>query len=221
MVHMLRMWVSRAGQRYTSPLAIRSMSSKAYVVPLDPAKPGQTATSNLDPVSLWGKLPPSKKPAKEGTAHLFYGASGGTNVTALASLGDAFEAKKGDTRREIVRKAVGGGVKSIKALGEGVSEAVIDASTDPHAAGEIPDALYIRLVSLYVAVAAHLALYDFTLKTSPPSPFDPRKKEPAPEKPKLSPFASSADWDCGVVYANAQNLARTVSIALSISTYLV
>jgi len=32
---------------------------------------------------------------------------------------------------------VGGGVKSIKALGEGISEVLIDASTDPHAAGEI------------------------------------------------------------------------------------
>ena len=62
-----------------------------------------------------------------------------------------------------------------------------------------------------IAVAAQLALYDFTLKTSPPSAFDPRKKELAPEKPKLSPIANSADWDRGVVYANAQNWARTVN----------
>ncbi|KAF8548068.1 hypothetical protein OG21DRAFT_1449621 [Imleria badia] len=169
------------------------MSSKAYVVPLDPNNPGQNATSNVNPASLWATLPPTQKPAKVGTSHLFYGASGGTDVTALVSLGDAFEAKKGDARREIVRKAVGSGVKGIKALGEGISEAFIDASTDPHAA----------------AVAAHLALYDFTLKTSPPSPFDPRKEEPA-KKPKLSPIAKSADWDRGVIYANAQNLARTL-----------
>ncbi|KAG6380599.1 cytosol aminopeptidase family [Boletus reticuloceps] len=171
------------------------MSSKAYVVPLDPKNPGQTATANVNPATLWSTIPPAQKPAKVGTSHLFYGVSGGTDVTALVSLGDAFETKKGGTRREIVRKAVGSGVKSIKALGDGISEAIIDTSTDPHAA----------------AVAAHLALYDFTLKTSPPSPFDPRKKEPAPEKPKLSPTATSADWDRGVVYATAQNLARTLA----------
>ncbi|KAG8219237.1 hypothetical protein J3R82DRAFT_76 [Butyriboletus roseoflavus] len=186
------------------------MSSKAYVVPLDPTNPSQNAASNANPATLWGTLPPAKKPAKVGTSHLFYGATGGTDVTALVSLGDAFEAKKGDARREIVRKAVGSGVKSIKALGEGVSEAIIDASTDPHAAGEILDASYIAFISYQTAVAAHLALYDFTLKTSPPSPFDPRKKEAAPEKAKLLPIATSADWDRGVIYANAQNLARTL-----------
>ena len=92
---------------------------------------------------MWGTLPPTKKPAKVGTSHLFYGTSGGTDVTALVSLGDAFEAKKGDARREIVRKAVGSGVKSIKVLREGISEAFIDASTDPHAAGELLDASYV------------------------------------------------------------------------------
>ncbi|KAH0837767.1 cytosol aminopeptidase [Lanmaoa asiatica] len=186
------------------------MSSKAYVVPLDPQNPGQNAASNINPATLWETLPPSKKPAKVGTSHLFYGASGGTDVTALVSLGDAFEAKRGDARREIVRKAIGSGVKSIKAFGEGVSEAIIDASTDPHAAGKILDVSCINFISQQTAVAAHLALYDFTLKTSPPSPFDPRKREPVPEKPKLSPIVKSADWDRGVVYANAQNLARTL-----------
>jgi aminopeptidase len=42
-----------------------------------------------------------------------------------------------DVRREIVPKAVGSGIKSVKGLGDGVSEAVIDASTDSHAAGKI------------------------------------------------------------------------------------
>ena len=146
MVHMLHVLASRAGQRYTSAL-IRSMSSKAYVVPLDPKNPGQNAASNLNPATLWGTLPPTKKPAKVGTSHLFYGTSGGTDVTALVSLGDAFEAKKGDARREVVRKAVGSGVKSIKVLGEGISEAFIDASTDPHAAGEMLDASYVTFIS--------------------------------------------------------------------------
>ncbi|KAG9309122.1 leucine aminopeptidase [Chiua virens] len=193
MVHMLRVLPVRAGYRYSSVL-VRSMSSRAYVVPLDPANPGLNAASNVNPATLWSTLPPSKKPAKVGTSHLFYGVSGGTDVTALVSLGDSFGAKKGDARREIVRKAVGSGVKSVKALGDGISEAIVDTSADPHAA----------------AVAAHLAMYDFTLKTSPPSPFDPRKIEPAPEKPKISPIVKSADWDRGVVYANAQNLARTL-----------
>ena len=63
------------------------------------------------------------------------------------SLGDAFEAKKGDARREIVRKAVGSGVKGIKVLGEGISEAFVDAATDPHAAGELLDASYVAFIS--------------------------------------------------------------------------
>ena len=138
MVCALHVLTSRVGQRYTSAL-IRSMSSKAYVVPLDPKNPGQNAAPNVDPATLWGILPPTKKPARVGTSHLFYGANGGRDVAALVSLGDAFEAKKGDARREVVRKAVGGGVKSIKTLGEGISEVLIDASTDPHAAGEILD----------------------------------------------------------------------------------
>ena len=136
MVYMLPVIASRVGQRYTSAL-VRSMSSKAYVVPLDPKNPGQSAALNVDPATLWGKLPPTQKLPKVGTPYLFYGATGGTDVTALVSLGDAFESKKGDARREIVRKAVGSGVKSIKGLGEGISEAFVDASTDPHAAGEI------------------------------------------------------------------------------------
>jgi aminopeptidase len=171
-----------------------SSKAKAYVVPLDPKNTGQCVASHVNPAALWATVPPTEKPAKVGTSHLFYGVSGGTDVTALVSLGDSFESKKGDARSEVVRKAVGSGVKRIKALGESISEAIIDTSTDPHAA----------------AVAAHLALYDFTLKTSPPSPFDPRKKKPAPEKPKLTPIAPSADWDRGVIYANAQNLARTL-----------
>ncbi|KAF9225161.1 hypothetical protein BS17DRAFT_778229 [Gyrodon lividus] len=170
------------------------MSSKAYIVPLDPKNPGHSAASKVNPATLWATLPPAQKPAKVGTSHLFYGTSG-NDVTALVSLGEGFEIKQGDARRELIRKAVGSGVKSVKALGDGVSEAIVDASADPHAA----------------AVAAHLALYNFTLKTSPPSAFDPRAKEPAPQnKLKISPGANTADWERGVVYAKAQNLARTL-----------
>lgn len=209
MVHMLRGLGFRAGQRYAS--AVRSMSSKAYIVPLDPSNPSKNAALNVDPSALWAKLPPSKKPAKAGTSHLFYGLGAGKDVAALVSLGEAFETKKGDARREIIRKAVGSGVKGIKGLGEGVSEAVIDTSTDPQAAGEVLNVAYVAPISCQTAVASHLALYDFTLKTKPPSAFDPRKTEPAPEKPKLVPTAETDDWNRGVVYANAQNFARTVS----------
>ena len=63
---------------------------------------------------------------------------------------------------------------------------------------------------LLSAVAAHLALYKFTLKTSPPSRFNPNSKEPLSEKLDFSPLQRTEEWDRGVVYAQAQNLARTV-----------
>ena len=64
----------------------------------------------------------------------------------------------------------------------------------------------------WTAVGAHLALYHFTLKTKTPSPFDPRLTQPLPEKLHLSSLSPSQEWDTGVVYAQAQNLARTVRI---------
>ncbi|KAG2364786.1 leucine aminopeptidase [Suillus spraguei] len=169
------------------------MSSKAYVVPVDPKNPAGNAAPGINPASLWSSLPQAQKPAKVGTSHLFYGTPA-FDVTALVSLGESFDSKTGDVRREIVRKAIGSGVKSVKGLGDGISETIIDASADPHAA----------------AVAAHLALYDFSLKTSPPSAFDPRGTVGVPKKLEISTNINSADWDRGVIYANAQNLARTL-----------
>ena len=61
------------------------------------------------------------------------------------------------------------------------------------------------------AVAAHLALYSFTLKTTPPSAFNPNLKEPILEKLNFTPIQASQEWERGVIYANAQNFARTVS----------
>jgi cytosol aminopeptidase len=63
---------------------------------------------------------------------------------------------------------------------------------------------------LLLAVAAHLARYGFTLKTSPPSRFNPNLKEPLPEKFSISALKESEEWQRGVTYANAQNFARTV-----------
>ncbi len=65
------------------------------------------------------------------------------------------------------------------------------------------------------AVGAHLALYHFTLKTDTPSAFDPRLSEPLPEKLTLSSLSPSQEWNTGVVYAQAQNLARTVRVLAS------
>ena len=65
------------------------------------------------------------------------------------------------------------------------------------------------------AVAAHLALYHFTLKTKPTSAFDPRLTEPLPEKLSLSTVSENAEWETGVVYGQAQNLARTVRVQLT------
>ena len=59
-------------------------------------------------------------------------------------------------------------------------------------------------------MAANLALYKFSLKTSPPSPFNPNLKEAIAEKLSFSPLQASKEWDQGVVYAQSQNLARTV-----------
>ncbi|PBL00091.1 hypothetical protein ARMGADRAFT_1072481 [Armillaria gallica] len=157
--------------------------STARIIPHDPK-----ATSEL-----WASAPTGEKPAKVGTTRIFYNIPP-KQLTALSSLGDGFEKKTGTAKREVVRKAVGSAVKAVKAI-DGVKDVKIDASLDPHAA----------------AVAAHLAQYSFTLKTSPtPSRFDPNLKEPIPEKFTLSPEQSSEEWDRGVVYAESQNVARTL-----------
>ena len=64
-------------------------------------------------------------------------------------------------------------------------------------------------------MAAHLALYSFTLKTSPPSRYDPNQTVVIPEKFTLAPLHESKEWERGVIYAQAQNLARTVYLLLS------
>lgn len=74
--------------------------------------------------------------------------------------------------------------------------------------------MVVTLISLVSAVASHLALYSFTLKTSPPSQFNPNLKEKLPEKVTFTPLAASKEWDEGVLYAQAQNFARTVCYSL-------
>jgi hypothetical protein len=65
-------------------------------------------------------------------------------------------------------------------------------------------------ISFDQAVAAHLSLYKFTLKTSPPSRFNPNNVTPIPEKLKIKALEESSEWNTGCIYAQAQNLARTV-----------
>ncbi|EIW87422.1 leucine aminopeptidase [Coniophora puteana RWD-64-598 SS2] len=172
------------------------MSSKAYVLPVNPEAP-TSSVADVDAGKLWAQIPLKKTP-KAGTTHTFYPQAG---VTSLVSLGEKFANKKGDDKREVVRRAVGGGVKDLKRLGNAVSEVVVDASEDPHAA----------------AVAAHLAGYDFTLKTKPEnSPFDPREYSGSGSakqeglKYKFSPLKADDLWTRGEVYARAQNTARTL-----------
>ncbi|KAG2119215.1 hypothetical protein BD769DRAFT_1481710 [Suillus cothurnatus] len=75
-----------------------------------------------------------------------------SDVTALVSLGEGFDSKTGDVRRESFVRPLGSGIKSVTGLGDGVSEAVIDAST-------------VLMLLVRYTVAAHLALYNFSLKT--------------------------------------------------------
>ncbi|KAJ7726353.1 leucine aminopeptidase [Mycena metata] len=155
------------------------MATSASIHPFDPKAPSKTASE------LWA----AKEP-KVGTTRVFFS----DKITALSSLGPDFAKKTANAKRELVRKSVGSAVKEISRVADEVTEVVIDASPDPHAA----------------AVAAHLALYTFSLKTKPPSPFNPNLQEPIPEKVALKALNASPEWDQGVMYAKAQNLARTL-----------
>ena len=114
------------------------MATSAYILP---HQPGATATatstvSGIDQLKLLSKLPKPEKPPKVGDTKIFYDTPEG-KVTALVSLGEKFASKKIEEQRELVRRAVGSAVKEVRNL-DGVNCAEIDASTDPHAAGECP-----------------------------------------------------------------------------------
>jgi len=114
------------------------MATSAYILP---HQPGATATANpvvsgIDQLGLLSKLPKTDKTPKVGDTKIFYDTPEG-KVTALVSLGDKFASKKTNEQRELVRRAVGSAVKEVRNL-DGVNRAEIDASTDPHAAGEFP-----------------------------------------------------------------------------------
>ncbi|KAL0567710.1 hypothetical protein V5O48_014282 [Marasmius crinis-equi] len=170
------------------------MSSQAQVR-IVPHNPSSASTKEIDSAFLGDSL------SKVGQARIFWGAP---TITAVSSLGEKFDKKKENEKREVVRKAVGSAVKAVKGQLEGlntkdkVNETVqveVDAKVDPHAA----------------AVAANLAAYDFTLKTAPaPSRFNPNLKQPYPAKYQFKPTEQSKEWDRGSVYAYSQNFARTL-----------
>ncbi|EDR01445.1 uncharacterized protein LACBIDRAFT_186220 [Laccaria bicolor S238N-H82] len=166
--------------------------SSAFIVPYDLKTPVQIAPGT-DVAELWNSTPQGDKPSKVGTTRTFYNTPQG-KVTTVSSLGSGFAEKSADAKRELVRKSVGNAVKALKEL-EGVKDVTVDESADPHAA----------------AVAAHLALYSFTLKTSPPSRFNPNLTQPIPPKLSFAPLQTSTEWDRGVIFAQAQNLARTLT----------
>lgn len=198
--------------------------SSIYVLPFDPSAASQhpSAIANVSPAELWSITPSAnaQKPASVGTAHIFYGTPSAhkTNMTVVTSLGEGFGKKTGDARKEVVRKAIGSAVKSIKKQGEGVKGRTIyvDASHDPHAACECNFVLYsARKVPerrTSIAVAAHLALYQFSLKTSEDAAASYSAAPSSTPQSQLSckPIVSSTAWDEGAIYAYAQNLAKTV-----------
>ena len=140
-ITMIRLPLTRSALGRSITFSSANMSTKAYILPIDPNSPSSQSVPNLDPAKLWSTVPWGKKTPKVGTTRVFYNSpSGGSDVTALVSLGEEFGAKKGDAKREVVRKAVGSAVKDLKGLVEGDITVSIDASADPHAAG-IFDAL--------------------------------------------------------------------------------
>ncbi|KAJ7574565.1 leucine aminopeptidase [Mycena floridula] len=171
------------------------MSSSAFVVPHDPKAPS-SAVTGVDAAQTWATaVAPSDKVPKVGTTRIFYNTPAG-KTTAISSLSDKYSSNEVSNvaRRELLRKSVASGIKAVKAL-DSVNDVAVDAALDPHAS----------------AVAAHLALYQFSLKTKPPSRFNPNLTEAIAEKLNLKPIQPSEEWDRGVVYSYSQNLARTLT----------
>lgn len=135
MLHLPARSVRSTFQR-SSVIARSAKMSTAYILPIDPKAPkSQSALHNLDAAKLWSTIPASKKTPKVGTTRVFYNSPPGC-LTALVSLGEDLGGKKGDARREVIRKAVGSAVKEVKGLVESETAVSIDASEDPHAAGK-------------------------------------------------------------------------------------
>ena len=108
------------------------MSSTAYIIPFDHQSSAQI-TDGVDASKLWSLTPQGEKLPKAGTTRIFYNKPP-SKVTAVSFLGEGFASKKSEVKRELVRKSVGSAVNELKAH-DGLTEVLIDASVDPHAAG--------------------------------------------------------------------------------------
>ena len=108
------------------------MSNIAYILPFDHQSPGNVI-EGVDRSQLWSLTPQGEKLPKAGTLRTFYNTPP-SKLTTVSSLGEGFASKKGEVKRELVRKSVGNAVKDLKAL-DGLIDVLIDASADPHAAG--------------------------------------------------------------------------------------
>jgi hypothetical protein len=119
------------------------MSHTAYIIPFDHQSSNTQITDGVDASKLWSLTPQSKDLPKVGTTRIFYNTPP-SKVTSVSSLGEGYTSKKSQVKRELVRKSVGSAVKELKAL-DGLTEVLIDASADPHAAGVLlsHSALYI------------------------------------------------------------------------------
>lgn len=138
---------------------IRKMSSRIFVLPIDPtSKPGSSSLLSIDPVQLWSSAPTGSKAAKVGTTRLFYDTPasqpGKTDTTAVVSLGEGFDKKTDNARRELVRKAIGSSIKQIRELGDGKKSVVVDASRDAHAAG-LPQSRFVQFLYLLHRSCSH------------------------------------------------------------------
>lgn len=212
--------------------SLRPMSSKAlpdaFVFTLHPDS--QTTTSHLpDPVilpsSLWSsaRTTNATKPLEN---RVVYTAQG--PLAALVSLGFKadFDKRSNDARRELIRKATGVGVGSVKniAISAAVETIQVDGGLDAHASGGLSYSSY-RLV-----ISPH-RLIQLLGQNSPciPTPLRQRKTLTLGEVclslcvlilnihlhlkgVKLVPTSNTdaSAWTCGEIYAEAQILAREV-----------
>ncbi|TCD59955.1 hypothetical protein EIP91_011013 [Steccherinum ochraceum] len=168
-----------------------------FLLPIDPStstpvKLNAQATN----VDVWNTVPNDGTAAPTGTAHLFFALPNAGDVLVLSSLGPDYAKTTGNPRRERVRVAVGSAVKKLKTLGKAIwgSSVSVDASEDPHAA----------------AVGAHLSMYNFDLKTDPASLYKGYRGADITGRLSFAPLVTAKEWDDGVTYAAAQNVARTL-----------
>jgi aminopeptidase len=99
----------------------------ASIHPFDPKTPSQSASQ------LWAAT--ATKAPKVGATRVFFNTPASEKITALSSLGPDFATKSADAKRELVRRSVGSAVKEITRVADEVTDVVVDASADPHAAG--------------------------------------------------------------------------------------